>query len=115
MIEKVAESVEDLRLGQVQGVSNLHDCLTAKIERGDMAHRNTEPIDDGFAAAHAILPDNMRMFGLQSRRHGFPLAASRRARASLCRILASLKSPKRAERWRWSSLWRRQQEDASLR
>jgi hypothetical protein len=66
MIEEVAQGVEDLSLGEAQGLGDLQDRFALSVERNDVTDANPQAVDDGLAAADAFQPDDVRMFGLDS-------------------------------------------------
>jgi hypothetical protein len=69
VIEEVTQRMHDLRFGDVQGVGDLRNALTAQVERGDVPHRHAQPIDHRLAATDAFIPHDMRVFGLHYGRH----------------------------------------------
>ena len=69
MIGEIAQRVKNLSLRNVESFGNLEDRLRALMEHDNLAYGDTQAIDNGFAAADALLPDNVRMFGLHSIRH----------------------------------------------
>jgi hypothetical protein len=69
MIEEVAQGVEDLGLGDVQGLGDLQDRFAAPVKRGHVAHGHSQPINDGLASANAIEANDVRMFRLDGLGH----------------------------------------------
>jgi hypothetical protein len=69
MIEEVAEGVENLGLGNAQGLGDLQDRFAAPVQRGHVAHGHSQPINDGLASANAVGANNVRMLRLEGLGH----------------------------------------------
>ena len=69
MIEEVAQGVEDLCLGDAQGLGDLQDRLAATVQRDDVTNRDPQAVDDRLAAADTFQPDDVRMLGLDRLSH----------------------------------------------
>jgi hypothetical protein len=61
MIEEVAQGVEDLSLGQAQGLGDLQDRFATPMKRDDVTDGYLQAVDHGLAAADAFQPDDVRM------------------------------------------------------
>jgi hypothetical protein len=64
MIEKIAQSVKDLRLGQPQGLSNIDDYFATLVKRHHMPHGHAQAVDHWLPAADPGYVHNVRMFCL---------------------------------------------------
>jgi hypothetical protein len=64
MVEEVAQGVEDLGLGNAEGLGNLQDRFAAPVQRGHVADGHPQAVDDGLAAANAWEADDVRVLGL---------------------------------------------------
>jgi hypothetical protein len=54
-----SQGVEDLGLGNPQGLGDLQDRFAAPVQRGHVAHGHAQPINDGLASANAIEANNV--------------------------------------------------------
>jgi len=73
VVEKVAQRVEHLGLGQSQGFGNLRNRFPANMKGRDMTNRDAKAINDGIPAADTFEPDNMWMVGPDDVGHRNPL------------------------------------------
>ncbi len=71
MIEEVAQRVEDLGLGDAQRLGDLQDRFAAPVQRGHVAHGNSQPVNDGLASAYPIKANNVGMLRFDSLGHSF--------------------------------------------
>jgi hypothetical protein len=69
VIGEIAQSVEHLGLGQVQGLGDVWDGFVPQMQRGHVMDRDPQPVDDGFAAANAVAADDVRVVGLHKAWH----------------------------------------------
>jgi hypothetical protein len=67
MIEEVTERVEDLSLGDAQGLGDIEDRFAALMQRDHVTDCHAQPVDHRLAAADAFQTDNVGVLGL----HGF--------------------------------------------
>ena len=71
MIEEIAQRVEDLGLGDLQVLGDLQDRFAAPMRRSDMAHGNSQPVNDGLASANAIKANDVGVLRLDRLGHLF--------------------------------------------
>ncbi len=71
MIEKVAERVEDLCLGDAERLGDLQDRLAAPVQCDHVALGNPQPVNDGLASAYSIKASNMGVARLDRLGHPF--------------------------------------------
>jgi hypothetical protein len=64
MIEEVTERVEDLSLGDAQGLGDLDNRFTALAQSHHVTDGHAQPVDHRLAAAHAFQPDDVGVLGL---------------------------------------------------
>ena len=56
MIEEIAERVADLCLGDAERLGDLEDRFATPVQRDDVAHGNSQPVDDRLPSADPITP-----------------------------------------------------------
>ena len=67
MIEEIAQTVENLSFGNVQGIRDLEDGFALKVKRGDMPHRDAQSVNNRFATANPVASNVLQIeaYGLQ--------------------------------------------------
>ncbi len=69
VIEEIAQTVNNLRLGDVQSVSNFQDRFAAKIESGDMANGDSQTVDEWFPSTDGFSSNDVGVVGFNNGIH----------------------------------------------
>jgi hypothetical protein len=64
MVEEITQRVEDLGLGNAQGLGDVEDRFALLMERDHVPDGHAQSINHRLAAADAFQPDDVRVFGL---------------------------------------------------
>ena len=69
VVEVVAQRVEHLGFGQVQGLGNVRDRFAALVQRGHVANRDAQAVNHRLTATNTLVSDDVRMFRLDDVGH----------------------------------------------
>ena len=77
VVEKIAQGVEHLGLGDAQRLGTIDNRFALPAQRNHVAHGHAQAVDDRLAAANSFQAHDVRVFGLDGNGHDRASAGTR--------------------------------------